>query len=188
MKGVLVAILCLLLLVGAGMAYVFWPHGVPRDGSAQPTNSYSFDALGVSFLYPGTYAFESYPLEDEEGAWQEFVLIRKTDKIAAEQNGASEGPVSITIGIFPNTAGVGLEEWVRSTKHSNFHLSMDQKFSASQMGGQQSLSYRYTGLYEVDATAVVWKGQVYVISVGWVDSTDSIRADYATLLKTVSFK
>ena len=189
-----VAIIGIVLVIagGAFCAYFFWPF----SGSMSSTPSsqalqnagYAFDSLGIKFSYPKSYVFESYPLGDEEESWQSFMLVREADKASADANGASEGPVSINISIFQNPSHVSLENWIRTSPHSNFNLSSDQKLTPTTLGGQPAFSYQYSGLYESDAIAVLWQDQIYVLSVWWMDAKDAIRTDFANILKTVTFK
>jgi hypothetical protein len=193
MRGVTIGLIVLGVFVTGGAVYFFWPASFsispgPTAPSSLQDTGYTFDALGITFLYPKTYVFESYPQEDEEGPWQDFVLVAEADKISADQNGASEGPVSIGVSVFPNPDQKKLEEWVRTSKHSNFDISADGQLSPSSIGGQPALAYRYSGLYETDAVAVSWQDQIFILSVGWITADDSIRSDFENLLKTVTFK
>lgn len=186
--GVFIA---LALVVGAA-AFAAWyffvrvPTPATTEEKKQPP--YVFDDAGIRFEYPRTYTFESYPLEDESTSWNSLMLVRTKEKLEAEANGASEGPVAITIGIFPNDANLSAEAWVRGDPHSNYALSNNQPLKPITVGGESAVSYTHSGLYESDAVVAAYGRFIYLFEVGWMDANDSIRADFQNLLKSVQFK
>lgn len=192
MRAFFTVVVIVALVVGAGAAV--W-HFVLRDvslggGSSQEDKLplYIFDDAGLSFNYPRSYVFESYPLEDETDSWVSLMLVRAKDKQSAEENGASEGPVAITISIFTNTENLSADEWVRTSPHSNFALSKDNSIQTTSLGGEQGVSYTHSGLYESDAVAVAHGDSIYLFEGSWAAVGDSIRTDFQNLLKTVKFK
>jgi hypothetical protein len=190
MRVTLIIVGILLVLCIAGGALWFLLGGrIPTPITVGNQESpYHFDDAGIAFDYPRNYTFESYPLEDETESWSSLMLVRTAEKEAAEANGASEGPVAIVIGIFPNSGNISLEDWIKNNSHSNFHLSADQKLDSVTIGGMPGLAYTHSGLFENDTVAVAHSGSIYLFEVSWADASDTIRADFQNLLKTVQFK
>lgn len=180
------------IVVGVGTAvwhFALRDLSIGADASQEDKlPSYIFDDAGLSFSYPRSYVFESYPLEDETDSWVSLMLVRAKDKQAAEENDASEGPPAITIGIFPNTEKLSADEWVRTSPHSNFALSKDNTTKPTSLGGERGVFYTHGGLFESDAVAVAHGDSIYLLEGGWAEAGDSIRTDFQNLLKTVIFK
>jgi hypothetical protein len=187
-----IGILGFILLLAAFGAAV-WYFGF-REVALSPSAGgeagalYTFNDAGLYFQYPQTYTFESYPLEDDTESWTSLMLVRTKDKEQAEANGASEGPVAITVGIFDAQSGQSLEDWIKSDSHSNFALSPDQKLTPQTVGGEPALAYEHSGLFENDAVAVIHGGKIYLFEASWADANDPLRSDFQNLLKTLQFK
>ncbi len=190
-KALIIFIVAALLVAGAAAAWFVsstWkPASSPQPG-VEAGAPFVFDDAGLYFQYPRMYVFESYPLNDESVSWTSLMLIRAADKASAEANGASEGPVFINVGIFPNPDHETIESWVQNSPHSNFALSKDQKMNATTLGGQKAYSYEHSGLFESDAIAVAHGDFIYLFEGSWADAHDTIRSDFQNLLKTVTFK
>ncbi len=175
---------------GATFSAWYFLVRVPSPVSVEEKNQppYVFDDAGIRFEYPRTYTFESYPLEDESTSWNSLMLVRTKEKLEAEANGASEGPVAITIGIFPNVTNQSPQDWVLGDPHSNYALSNNQPLTPTTLGGKSAVSYTHSGLFESDALVVAYNDNIYLFEVSWADAQDPIRTDFQTMLKSVQFK
>lgn len=184
-----------IVLVGAALAVAAWyflvrvsPVSTGLTAEEAKLPPYVFNDAGIYFEYPRSYSFESYPLEDDTASWNSLMLVRTKEKQEAEANGASEGPVAITVGIFPNDTNLSIEEWVLQDTHSNYALANKQQLVPTTVGGKPAVSYTHSGLFESDAIAVANGGYIYLFEVGYADTKDTIRNDFQTLIKSVQFK
>lgn len=186
----IIGVIATIAVIGGIFWYFLYGEQMPEPitTTQDETSYYSFNDAGLSFTYPRTYTFESYPLEDDTESWISLMLMRTKDKQEAEANGASEGPVAVTIGIFPNDSHQDLEQWIKTNQHSNFDLSADQKLTPRMLGGEPGFEYTHSGLYEYDAFAVAHNNSIYLFEVSWADAGDPIRSDFQNLLNTVHFK
>lgn len=137
----------------------------------------------VVFRYPDSYEVE----EVTEHFGDETVRLIVLTATGAEIPEFGEGPPTITIQIVPIAPNVRLDSWVRTNDASNFIFSIDGIIRPTTVGGREARAYRYSGLYENDAVAVMGMGAVYVFSAGWIAEDDPIRADLQTLLASASF-
>ena len=76
---------------------------------------------------------------------------------------------------------------MRTNDASNFIFSLDGVLRPTTVGGHDARAYRYSGLYENDAVAVMGNGAVYFFSAGWIAEDDPIRADFQTMLESIRF-
>ncbi len=138
---------------------------------------------GVSFMYPDTYELSSHTSTKNGQHWDSLVLLPKG--YVAPQDG--EGPPSITMSVFPNTEGLGLEAWIKNDARSNYQLSTDGKLTSILIDGEPALVYAHSGLYEADAIAVEHNGKIFLFEAGWQSTQDTIRADFKRLYSSINF-
>lgn len=179
-----------LLLIGAllvvGVGVFIATDGFSNITGGGPNNelrSYRSGSAGIGFDYPAGYRLEERS-ERFEGAPLLVVTLIDED---AEVPDMSEGPTSISMINTNLPDGMTLEDWVRTKSISNFGLSQDGVLSPTTLAGLPALAYRHSGLYESDAVAVEYRGEVYVFSVGWLTEEDSIRHDFEHVLASVYF-
>lgn len=139
---------------------------------------------GVSFMYPDSYRLTSETHTVGSFTWDSLVLVDKS--YVAPTNG--EGPTAISMSVFDNAEGLPLEQWIKNEPRSNYKLSKDGTFTKGTIGGEPSLAYQYSGLYENDAVAVAHKGKIFVFSDSWMQTVDPIRQDFNKVLSSVQFK
>lgn len=139
---------------------------------------------GVSFMYPDTYRLSSAHHTVGDFSWDSVELIDK-NYVAPERG---EGPTSISMSVFSNAEGLPLEEFIKNEPRSNYQLSKDGTFTKGTIGGEPSLAYQYSGLYEFDAVAVAHNGKIFIFSDSWMQTIDPIRHDFNRVLETVKFQ
>ncbi len=178
-------IIFILLVVAAGVFALVKDYQVlPSTPLANlGVETYSSEHLDLSFKYPSSYSVESQHAGTAERQWHVLVFLPK-GYIAPE---GGEGPATITISVYDNPERTPLETWVRGDARSNFKLSADGGLTPAVVGGESGLSYRHSGLYETDATAVAHDDKIYVFAAGWQSPEEKTRAQLKDLLSTVQF-
>ena len=157
-------------------------HGYLNGTTPTALEQYSSED-GVTFKYPNTYRLSSKNHEMAGAKWDSVELIPKNVVVPA----FSDGPQSISLEVFDDSAGLSLEKYIKNDVRSNFTLS-NGTLSPTTIGGQPAVTYQYSGLYEYDAVAVLHNNKVFVFSVGWSQTTDQIRRDYSGILSTITFQ
>lgn len=150
---------------------------------AAPLVAFTSTMGDIAFQYPETYEVEE-AVEDFGSEPARLIVLAAT---GADIPDFGEGPPTITIQIVPIAPNVRLDSWVRTNDASNFVFSLDGILRPTTIGGHDARGYRYSGLYENDAVAVMGNGAVYLFSAGWIAENDPIRADFQTLLASVRF-
>jgi hypothetical protein len=158
--------------------------GVTASPEPTPAGQRYSSEDGLTFYYPERYELSSRTEGNAERQWDVLVLLEKTNAPVGE---GTEGPPAITVGVYPNTEGYTLEQWIKGDARSNFKLSTDQKLTPTTVGGLPALAYGHTGLYETDAVAVAAYDKIFVFSAGWLERSDRMRQDFQDILKTVKF-
>lgn len=151
--------------------------------TATPLSTFASAQGDVVFQYPQTYEIE----EVTEHFGDEPVRLIVLTEAGAEIPEFGEGPPTITIQIVPLPPNVRLDSWVRTNDASNFIFSIDGIIRPTTVGGREARAYRYSGLYENDAIAVMGYGAVYLFSASWIAEDDAIRADLQAMLASVRF-
>jgi hypothetical protein len=189
MKKAVIIVLAVMLVAGAGY-YAFSRYLVSRlDGTGgvqapqENLHTYNSPELGLSFKYLSR--FEPVLHNSSKAGEESYTVVLLPVGYIPPQGG--EGPPAIAIAAYPNTEGLTLGQWVRADARSNFKLSPGA-LATTTLDGHFALAYRYSGLYETDALAVAVGSKVYVFSVGWLDASDELRADFSRLLTSVEFK
>ncbi len=183
--GLVVAVLAVLFVA----YYAFSVYLVSKlDGTggvhapAETTQQYSSED-GVTFMYPDAYRLTSEKHTVGTTTWDSIVFVDKN--YVPPVNG--EGPTAISMSVFENPKGLTLEQWIKNEPQSNYKLSLDGTFTAGSIGGEPSLSYQYSGLYQFDAVAVLHKGKVFLFTDSWDQTIDPIRQDFNKILSSVQF-
>jgi len=148
-------------------------------GTTAPAGQYSSEHVGISFTYPDKYEVESH----HEGEGHVLVLLPKG--YVPPENG--EGPPSIAIQEIVNTNNLDIDTWLTTDSRANWHLSSPGGAQKTTIGGQNALSYGYSGLYENDAYIVAANGKVYMFTTGWTSASDPLRQELKDLISTVNF-
>lgn len=188
--GIVVAVV---LALGAGY-YLFANYlvskldgtgGVTAPQEQDPQVAYSANGLGLSFKYPEKrYTLSTHQSGNDERKWDNIVLV-PSDFTPVD---GGEGAPSISILVLPNPEKLSLEQWIKGDARSNWKLSPDNaQLRPTTVGGEDGYAYIHGGLYETDAVAVAHGDTIYLFEVGWMNSDDGIRSDFAKLLETVQF-
>lgn len=173
-------VLALVVVVGA-----WYVHMLPGQ-MQQPSVAaklYESSEVGLRFSYPSLYTLTQRP--DGVNGWKAHVLTLIDASTTVPD--MSEGPTAISVIEIDVTPSGSLEEWVRNNSVSNFSLSPDKEFSSTTVGGEPALAYRYSGLYESDAVAVLHNARVYLFAASWMKADDRIRTDFKNMLSSVQF-
>lgn len=168
-----IAILAGLLII-AGSFFAFRTFSTP-------TLTYSNAEQGIAFEYPATYAVEEHAFADRHT----IVLADKEAVLAAPQNG--EGPTTITFDVFDNPTNLSPTEWVRTNSASNFQLSTGALASTTQ-AGTEAVAYMWDGLYRGESYVFQSGDRIVMASVTMLELTDSIRADFERVLRTLALQ
>jgi len=182
---VLLGVLALALL---GYLYLYQrdvPVPVTIEEATENVRTYSSPAHGISFHYsPSLYLKEvetpsSRPLLS-------VVLVEDTienrDVLEGRSTIAREGPVSITIEVYPNPDELPAEDWVRSDTNWTVRTSEVAPIGRGQITG---VTYSWSGLYEGKSVIVTEGSRAYVFSVTWLTPEDVVLAEFDRLLASV---
>ncbi len=178
-----IGIVVALALVAAGFLFMYsgtlFEVSKPRVGGPTGTNLYANGTYGISFPYPAAYLIS----EGERGTPQRphyaLTLVHE-DNVSLPIGG--EGPTAITIDIYPNSQGKTLEGWITTNSESNFGLG-PRTYTKTTIGDEPALSYRWSGLYEGETTALLHDGSVILVSVTYLAPEDAIVGDYRALIQ-----
>jgi len=178
--------------IGAGYP-VFEDKEVPEDTEDASAKTETVEKqvnnekFGISFSYPegpeGYVLVE--PVATEDATVWALIATKEWEELQASEAGR-EGPTAMTIAIFPIPAGFPIEEWLASDQSLNFKLGVTET-SPAVVGGESGISYRWSGLYEGETTAVTHGDYVYLFSVTFIENSDSIYSDFGKLLDGTSF-
>ncbi len=187
------ALLAVLAVIGSAFYLMLQPaeenpsigeHVVETVRSVQYVN----ETYGLTFSYPDTYVLSE---RDAEGnamrAHHTIVLMDKNDAASIPANG--EGPTTISIDIFGN--GIDkqtVEAWIKNSSNSNFKLSIDDVLASTTLSGVPGFSYTWDGLYRGESTVVSNSDDILMFSVTYRDSTDVIREDFRSLLRSTELQ
>lgn len=177
MKPTVLGIVIVIALIAAGA--IFYAGSSFTSQPPQPVSAlYSNGVYGISFTYPTTYLLS----EESRGASHHITLIREEDAVPVV--GGGEGPISITIDIYPLPAGLSLDAWVRGAPESNFALGPGT-YDTVTLPGVEGVRYLWSGLYEGETVAFIHQEHVYALSVTFMSPADQIRIDFDTLLESL---
>ncbi|MGH2436448.1 MAG: hypothetical protein ACRDFA_05595 [bacterium] len=133
------------------------------------------------------YFLEEKAPNESGGPLRRISLTADTEENRLVREGRSpgrEGPVAITIEIFMRNPATTEEEWIRTTRASNFHLS-DRKLVPYPIAGTEGLLYEWSGLYEADNIVVAKGERIFSIAVTYLTPEDDIRRDFYRVIRTL---
>lgn len=181
MKVQVLSIIVILALLVAGALFYsqqYLSQEVPSIPGATGQNLYASGVYGMTFTYPDYYTLT----EHDDGARHTITLIHARESQLPE---AGEGPPAITVDVYDNSSdALTIEDWL-ATGQSNFNLG-DKVLGATNVGGVQAVTYRWSGLYEGETTAFVRGDMIVAVSVTYLAPTDQLRADYLALLVSLT--
>jgi len=153
------------------------------------TFPYVNDTYGISFKYPITYTLTQFNETNTQSASgkQHVVTIIETKLLEdAPENG--EGPVSITVDIYPNPTKMSVDSWIKTKSQSNFNLSVDKKTYETQIDGEEALAYTWDGLYRGNSFVFAHKGNIFLVSGTYMNPEDRILLEFTELLKSIELR
>lgn len=144
---------------------------------------YASETAKVSFKYPDSYIIQERDLAINGDPFHLAILTRVGDVIP--ENG--EGSTVITLSIFDLSKPQSLKEWLGTMTNIMPEPAGGYAYKEGTLGGEKSLRYTSTGLYESENVAVQIGNRVYVFSSTWLTREDQILKDFEALLSTVTF-
>lgn len=192
-----IGIIVLAFLIVLGGIYYFTTRSVnaplgetpggPQGGSEQVGMETYKTTSGLSFTYPDTYVAIT-PEMLELSAFETVTLFDKDDyEELKNSTEPREGPTSINLQIFNNPEGQSAGTWVlENSSQANYSESMG-RLQPRSVVGRDAVAYRFTGLYEGDATVFTAGGKMYLFTVTWLGTNDPIRDDFEKILSSIRF-
>ena len=162
-----------IILVSSG---VFIIQELKEPSNATDYLQYSNPEYGISFSYSTKYVLIE---RDAPGGGlrkhHTITLIHKNDLPIPE---LGEGPQAITVDIYQNNldAQTG-EHWIRNSNESNFKLS-EGRLATTTIDGFESLSYRWSGLYEATSIVTAKPNWIYMFTVTYLEMGSQIIQDF----------
>lgn len=185
--------IALLFVLGGG--YVYQTRDIENElGDGKNINkpvvgnkTYRSENLGFSFTYPATYFLETR--EEGDGHKGHFVvmLTEDTEENRLVREGKSpgrEGPVSIMFDAYQSPDQIILLDWVKENSASNF-IPLGKDITETTIVGKPAISYRWSGLYEADAFALVNRDYIFVGTATYIFPGDQIRKDFSDITQTL---
>jgi len=186
----------IVVAVVAGMLVVLGLTGIipnpldtkaPIEDAGPEVTAYVSPEHRFAFVYPINYELKEFPLKNEADEWTAITLIDKEILQSAIENGASEGPPTIAVQIFPNPSNLTAEDWIKNSKFSNYGFAINPTLATTTVGGQPALGYIYSGLYATDVVVAAHNGKIYMFLVDWLAEDDKNRQDFDGILGSVQF-
>jgi hypothetical protein len=173
-------------IVVLGSAAIF----IARPQSDTNPKEIWFEKFGVRFIEPENYFLIEKATPSGERLHTTVILAEDTTEnraLFAGERPGTEGPPTVTIGIFQNDLDkYTTEGFIEGTNFSNFKLS-DGKLTETTLGGESAFRYHATGLYENENVVIARANFVYMFTVSYNSPTDPIVSDFERLLESVQF-
>lgn len=196
MNGRLVLVGIVLFFLAAAV-FAYTRNTSPRasgGGTETPTLSetqaanektYANADYGLSFKYPLRYRLVEFDAPGSEQRAHHVIALTYEDNLPIPEN--AEGPPMITIDLFQNDLdSQTAEDWIRNTSASNFKLG-EMRLSTTTVGGEEALSYRWSGLYEGTSIVVAKPAWIYMFSVTYLEPGADIVQDFVKVRDSVRF-
>lgn len=181
-------ILVLLLIIGGAVYFFLSKGGLPTASGNIKT--YISDTFGFSFSYPTKYFLEEKEVGNAERYHYAIILTEDTEENRLVREGKSpgrEGPVAITFDVYQNDLdALTLQQWVEGTNDSNYKLAKGP-YATSTAGGETSIIYEWSGLYEGRTVVVTLGNVILAISVTYISPEDEILKDFFGIFETIRF-
>ncbi len=175
----------------AVVALLVWGGFKVYEGADTARTMKTYSSEELSFTYPALYYLEERTIADEKRSHRQIILTEDTEENRLVREGKSpgrEGPVAITIDVFPNTLGKQtLMQYVTGESDSNYKLGAG-KVSTITIGSQTGLEYFWSGLYEGRSFVTSNASNIYNFSVTFMNYDAPIVDDFEALLSTVEVK
>lgn len=181
--------LALLLSFGLGWGFSNWDGTMPeRPNSEQPAEvqwlNFHSPLLGLSFDYPKTHMLAERELQ---GGGYEIQIAEDTPENRAVFSGQApgrEGPISVTVQVFPNPENLLPLEWAEKNNISNISLARGQ-IQEFQVSGAPAILYQWDGLYRADQIIFSANGKIFSLAGTYLNEEDEIRIIFANLIASL---
>jgi hypothetical protein len=182
--GRTVGFLIVIILVGGFflVRQVYFTNNVQEHTVEYQT--YSNADHHISFQYPENYVLSEMHPEDSSGNKHHVITLINKKDLPVPVGG--EGPTSITIEMYDNDAKQSVEQWIRTSKESNFKLSSGN-IATTTIDGTPALSYRWSGLYEGTTIVSAKHNQIYVFTVTYLEMGADIIQDFVVIRDSIKF-
>lgn len=179
-KKVLIGIIIVALIAVA----VFMMRGGDEETPGRIDGAYQDPSTGFSFDYPkGDKYVVQEPVIDAatQGDLMKAVILIPSEDFEELQNAEEgrEGPPTINILVFRNTAGLSPTEWFEATGVSDQNTRM--------IGEEEAIIFESDGLYASRNIVVASNGLLYFISGSFIDRDSDIYNDFDMVLDTFTF-
>jgi hypothetical protein len=175
----------------AAAALLVWGGFKVYEGADTARTMKTYSSSEISFEYPALYHLEEKAVTGEQRNYRQIILTEDTEENRLVREGKSpgrEGPVAITIDIFPNTLGKQtLMQFVTGESDSNYKLGAG-KVSTTTIGSQTGLEYYWSGLYEGRSFVTSNSVNIYHFAVAFMNYDAPIVDDFEAVLSTVEIK
>ncbi len=179
--------ICIIAII----ALIIWGGFKVYEGADTARMMKTYSSQELSFEYPAIYHLEEKVITDERPGRKQVILMEDTEENRLVREGKSpgrEGPVTITIDIFPNTLGKqNLMQFVTGESDSNYKLGAG-KVSTTTIGSQTGLEYFWSGLYEGRSFVTSNSANIYHFAVTFMNYDAPIVDDFEAVLSTVEVK
>lgn len=177
----LIAFAVLVVLAVGGYALF---HPAPKM-AAPSGNSYKSETYGIAFFYPDGFTLSETDDDSAERSRHTITITRTSTTTLPE---AGEGPSSVSVTIYDNEQDkLALMDWVTGSSFSNYKLGPGT-IASTTVGGVESLTYRWSGLYEGETTAFVHGDSIIAVAGSFMDPRDPVIGAYRMVLSTMALK
>lgn len=179
-KTLLIGAIIVILIIVA----VVTMRGNDTDAPARPDGAYQDVATGFSFDYPkGDKYVVQEPAIDAatQGDLMKAVILIPSADFAELQSAEAgrEGPPTINVLVFRNTAGLSPVEWFEATGVTEQNTRM--------IDGKEAIVFDSDGLYASRNVVASAHGLLYFISGAFVNQDSDIYRDFDMVLDTFVF-
>lgn len=175
------AALIVLVIVGYSM--------LGRDTTSAPRapsdNRYESAIHGIAFFYPDGFVITEQEIGTSERSRYMITIVREED-VGIPEGG--EGPTAVTIDIHDNALDqTPLYDWMTASSFSNYKLG-PMTYATTSVDRKESVTYRWSGLYEGETTAFLHEDRVFAVSGTFMEPTDPVVLAYRMILGTMAFR
>lgn len=178
-------IIGIVVVVAIGIIIFAMRGGDSTEAPGRPDGAYQDEQTGFSFDYPtgDKYVVQEPPIDaSTQGDLMKAVILIPSEDFAAlqETDEGREGPPTINVLVFRNTAGLSPTEW--------FEASGVDAQNTRTIGDREAIVFNSDGLYASRNAVVGAYGLLYFISGSYIAEDSDIYNDFDMVLDTFSFQ
>lgn len=160
---------------------------VVERGALVEIVSYESERYGLAVSVPGSYVLSEHDAPGSSLREHHTITLIERDNLPLPE--AGEGPPAITIDIYQNNLdSLSAETWIKNSSQSNFKLSPEGRLATTTVGGEEALSYRWSGLYEGTTVVVAKPDWIYAFTVTYLSPGDQIVQDFVRMRESIRFR